>query len=943
MSPRLSRRKTAWHRTARRRALKIGGVIILLGLGVIVWRAKVAPDSSQYLSAGDSARKAKAYSSAAIHYKNALLVSPDNLEARWHLGQSYLALKRIPEAFSALKTAQAIGEKQPEFWLDLARAQLETGRFADTLKSLKQYQGPDHAEALALEARANLGLGKDEEAKTVLSTAVAKDPDAVSLQLATARLALSEHDLTGAAAAVTRALELAPDNPEALLVRGRIQMLQGTPAAAEATYQHVLELQKSDPAALAGALEAILSQGKTTDAPELVARLSKESPKAISVQFFQGWIAYAQNDWSGAESAMSRVITARPNHPQALLMLADSCLRQAKFNQAEAYLKTFNGFYPDQPPALKLMASLYLKEHRAQDAVNVLAPLTKLEKPDVGSLALLSYASYAAGDLQRGKAFLQRAETLAPDSKALQMQQALGDLVAGDEKAGISELEGLAKGPEAGAPRQALTYFHLMKGNNESALESAQALALLKPQDPLAQNLLGIALARIEDNTGAEEAFKKALAINSKFAPALANLGFLALSKNDVSNATDLLKKALVADGSYTTASVALAALAERRGAPAETMKLLEEAVAAQPNAAQPRWLLAERHLRVGELPEATKQAEAANAINPRDQNSRLLWASFLSRAGRPAEAVDLLQKMTHEKPDLMPAIALLGHAARLDHQWDLARSSYRTVLANSPAKADVLWGLLGVEIAEKNYSEATNVVRTMRKQLTNTEDAERANGELAAAQNRHAEAVTIFSAIQQRHPNTTNLMRLADAQQQKGDITQVDKTLSTWLDTHQEDTEVRLRLGSDQLIHGETRDAQATFEKALVHAADNAIALNNLAWLYDKAEDPRALSLAERAHRILPNSAETADTLAWILARQQAFQKALPLLEKAHSLRPDEPNIQYHEAYTLAELGNKDKARSLLEDLLAKKRPFEAENDARALLRKLSNHSGVE
>ena len=57
----------------------------------------------------------------------------------------------------------------------------------------------------------------------------------------------------------------------------------------------------------------------------------------------------------------------------------------------------------------------------------------------------------------------------------------------------------------------------------------------------------------------------------------------------------------------------------------------------------------------------------------------------------------------------------------------------------------------------------------------------------------------------------------------------------------------------------------------------------------------------------------------------------------------PSEPNIQFHHAYALAEIGHKDKARELLEALFVKQTEFDSANEARALLRRLSKSTAAE
>ena len=118
--------------------------------------------------------------------------------------------------------------------------------------------------------------------------------------------------------------------------------------------------------------------------------------------------------------------------------------------------------------------------------------------------------------------------------------------------------------------------------------------------------------------------------------------------------------------------------------------------------------------------------------------------------------------------------------------------------------------------------------------------------------------------------------------------------------------------------------------------APDNPIALNNLAWLYQRAGDPRALSFAERAATALPDSPEAADTLGWILVQERNLTRGIKLLERAHRDAGADPSIAYHYAYTLVETGSVAPAREILKRLLAAPRKFEEREKAELLQQKI-------
>ena len=70
-------------------------------------------------------------------------------------------------------------------------------------------------------------------------------------------------------------------------------------------------------------------------------------------------------------------------------------------------------------------------------------------------------------------------------------------------------------------------------------------------------------------------------------------------------------------------------------------------------------------------------------------------------------------------------------------------------------------------------------------------------------------------------------------------------------------------------------RDAIAQYEEVLKLSPQNALALNNLANLYQREKDGRALATAEQALKLAPEHPGIQDTLGWILVEQGHYCRA--------------------------------------------------------------------
>ena len=907
------------------------------GSGWLAWRYVRAGDSAGWLKTAEEARLAGRLNEAVLQYKNVLQIDPQQTLARWRLGQIYLELKQAAPAIAELERARPLLATHPELALDLARARLGNGEPKKALAALNTWTGERTAEVLALDAQTQQALGDTTRAKEMLAKATQQHPQAPSLLLATARLALSQGDLAGAAGSLNAALQAAPTDPEALFLSGQTALMQNNFPAAEVAFRSNLNRAARKEEGYAGLIQSLVAQNKLKEARLVLDELVKVSPKSSGTRFVQGALAYAEGNWGAAETALLDILNLMPTNPRALLMLADAELRQKKFNQAGAHLKTFRTSYPEQLAGARLYANLMLAQGRPQEAAAALRPLIGETSKDPELLALLSYAQFAAGDVKNGATTLARAQILAPDAPSLKAQKAWGEVLAGDTVGGLSDLEGLvAAAPDNASPRQLLAYLQVLTGHSEAAVETAQALVKLRPKDALAFNLLGIAQGQAKRPDDAARSFAQAIAIDPNFAPALTNAGVLALERKDVKQGRAQLEAALAHDPAYTSASLALALLAEREGRAADARRLVETAASAQPRAAQPRWMLALRSLREGDTATALRYGQEAFEIAPTTLQSRLLWAQILLDARAPEKARELLVALHQEDPTLAPAALLLAAAYRESGNLEAARETYQALLKIQPDDLQTLWGLFQLEAGSKHLDAARVVVARLQKAHPARALGDLASGQLAAANGDHAAAVQAFAVAFDKQPSTAILIQLVSALHAAGDLSGAQQRLTHWLSTHPDDVAVRGNLGGLALEGGQFALAQTQFEALLKTAPDNPIALNNLAWLYQRAGDPRALGLAERAQTALPDSAEAADTLGWILVQARQLQRGLKLLERAHRNASAQPSIAYHYAYALVEAGDLAPAREILQRFLATPDKFDEREKAELLQQKV-------
>ncbi len=202
----------------------------------------------------------------------------------------------------------------------------------------------------------------------------------------------------------------------------------------------------------------------------------------------------------------------------------------------------------------------------------------------------------------------------------------------------------------------------------------------------------------------------------------------------------------------------------------------------------------------------------------------------------------------------------------------------------------------------------------------------------------RAPEAIDELTKAQQSKPAAPIAVRLAELTFASGKHDEAKAILQSWIKDHDDDVVGRIGLGDLLMVERDYDAAQAVYEAARGRAPTNVVVLNNLAWLYARKHDARAPDLAREAYRLAPTP-QTADTLGWILVGggDPKGGLRLPQASEPRAL-PNDSLIQYHFAVALKATGDKDGAKTALEQALKENAAFDGKDDAQKLLEEL-NH----
>ena len=111
-------------------------------------------------------------------------------------------------------------------------------------------------------------------------------------------------------------------------------------------------------------------------------------------------------------------------------------------------------------------------------------------------------------------------------------------------------------------------------------------------------------------------------------------------------------------------------------------------------------------------------------------------------------------------------------------------------------------------------------------------------------------------------------------------------------------------------------KSAARHYQAIVAQQPDNAMVLNNLAWVSGELGDPKALSYAEKAAALAPTNPSVLDTLGMLLIKKGDVTQGLEKLQQAAQRAPNQSDIRLHLAKALIKAGDKEAARKELDAL---------------------------
>lgn len=898
------------------------------------------------ISSAKQAIENSEYKKAILELKTALQSKPNDAEGRLLLGKAFLATRQLDNSEIELKKALQVGAPENEVLPALADLLVKKGKFQEVIDLNIPRAGMSSAALASLRAqRANafMGLNKITEAGRALEEgeqilrAIPGDNHSNELELAKARYTAMANRIDDAIAILDNTLRRDPKYVEALYAKAQLLSAKGDKNAALVIYQQITNTRADEITAHLALFENHLANKAFDKADAALKAAEKIDPSNLAYLFSIAKFSLTKGELKKANEAIQLVLRAAPDHIPSVLLFAAISYRLGNYEQSLKSASQVHALYPDDLNSAMLVAANHLQRQDPKSSLTILTPLLEKYPNNARLLSLLGESYLLAKDYNKAMDYMEQAQRASPSDKSVKEGIARAYLAKGDATSAINQLEDIVtQSHKASNADIALVMTHIKQGEYDRALEAAQRFEKKMPDTAIGYNLRASALLGKGDRAAARLALEKAVAKNPTYMPAVSKLAQLDIQDNKIASAQSRYEAVLAKDASNLLAMMSLAEIARNQRDEKSMVSWLNKASKANPNATQPRLALARYYLGKKDVKQASSIAQDLINTNPGDVEA-LLLLSASQLANRDIDnALSTLQKAAQKAPNNPEPPYRLGLIYTGNKQPEEAKRSFEKALSINPDHMPSIDALLQMDLANRNMESALKRAQQIQARLPKSPVGHEKEGDIHLLRQQYTKAAKSYEIALSRNGDSAVLTKLHRALHLAGDKENARKKLANWLNTHPKDGAALAYAAEFNMLIGNDKEAIGFYERALQLSPANVLFLNNLALLYQRSNDKRALPTAEQAYKLSPKSPEVLDTMGWILTNRGQVERGIELIQQSLKIAPKSATVRYHYAYALAKLGNKDAAKKELQQLLKTGGQFGEVAEAKSLLQGL-------
>ena len=869
---------------------------------------------------------------AAVQLRNALQNDRKNIAAQLLLGRVLLAAGDLKAGEAALEEALKQGVSMSEVAPLLGQVYLQLGEPKKLLDTVTTNGVPPALlpEILTLRGTAQAMSGGLGAASASFTQARQLDPKAVGPYIAEAPLLLRAGEGERARTTALKATELAPDNPMAWYQLGTIQHALGDLKSALVSLDKAIAIRPKLVDAHVSRAAVLMATQQQAEAGRVLDKLKENKVVEPRASFLRAVIAMGKGETKAALADFTQAANLIDSMPPGLrnasepLLMAGALSHRTLGNpqRAREYVEALLIRNGRHFAGQLLLANLLLDAKETSRAVPVLENLLRIAPNEPHVLYMMGSVFLAR------KQYVQASEMFDRATKAGSSNDALRELAFSQfgllqDKTALANLErAYAKAPRDYRAGVELSIYYARHGEASKAVKIAEDLVQIDPSNVAMVNFLGNIKGRLGDNAGMRAAFDQALAKDPKFRPTVINMSLLDIDEGKLDAARNRLNAWL-------------------KGNPNDGEALFQLGVVEQ---------------RANKLALSAAIWTKADGLQSKDPRPGLALVDQLLQQRQNTLALTAAKTLAGKYPESVPVLQTLGRARLAIRDFTMARQAFQEaskyagfdpvtqvnisrlqLAAGNPDGAlhavnkalqsspDDIGGLvMMVEIAARRGDAAAvdAGMRQLQAKHAGKFPTLLTAGHVAFSRRQLPQAISQYQAAFAREPGTQVALVLAQAYLANN---QPDKALSLLSDASRKDprdaTALRA-LAQVQAAAGTNAEAEASLAALVALNPDDPDALAGYAQMLFRLNDPKALTMAEKAMKMQPDNAALAGGYGWMLVQKGELENGIRILREARLREPGDGIIRWNLASALAKAGRKAEARDELRAALASGSP---------------------
>ncbi len=834
--------------------------------------------------------KAKSFQSTQVDekliaLKNAIKLEPDNVEARFLLGETYLNQGFATGAIKELEKAYEFIYNKNKLVPLLARAYILTSSdesVLDLSNNVNSLSNEAAVHYLAYKTLAEIRLGNLDNAKSSVEQANILSPDDAYSLLAQAYLDMADGNLYNAENNAQKLLNIMPEQKDAVLLLGQVNTALNNHSEATTYYTQYAQLQPKSSIIVMFLAQSLLKEEKYQEAEKYADTILASVPNQPFANYIKAMAQFSLKNYSEAQERAEVALKANFNQASLKLVAGISAYFTENYEQSHHHLEPIVQYLTPQHPARKMYALSQLQLGMLDDISNTLEGFNASTVEDNKFLSTLSYQMAELGAVDKAKIIAQKSTNKLPADADQNMREGILKLMLNDPS-GMDDLKSAVKlNPDMLGAELALAYAAIKSGDYKQAIDIADKWKIKHPKKIGGYNVLAAVYLKQGEIDAAKKEMHESLKVSPKNLFALLELTNLAMIEGDKKEAEKLSEFAAKEFPLNTKVLKQYYSIRRDEAAFNKIKNLYLSDTKGLPVAL----LYAELLINAGDYNEATNILDTFenNVKSPKEM--WLLKVAAQKSAGNNNKALLLLEEWTKTNPyHIEPIVMLSDYYGRMKDEQK-ALNIIESALGSAHSNNVMLkLGKMQLLLDMGNVYRSKEYFKVLKTQNIAETISQGIEGKIALLDKDYIKASKLLSKFYNANPLSKNALLLNEALQRSNRSQSAIELLEFHLEKNEKDNNVRLALANNYL-NIEPQKAILAYKRILEDHPNSVMVLNNVAWLSMEAGNiEEAITFSESAFKLAPDDVNVIDTKAMILFKAGRKGEALRHLGTAHDL----------------------------------------------------------